>query len=100
MVQFVETPDNAKNSKLLQDMIESIIYGHRYIQSETFDQLLGKIGNWGETLNKKLGVNLFPENLEGRQISVNKLISNMNTMFSLNILGLNLLSASSNLIWW
>lgn len=90
------TPDNNENSKLYDDMMKSIIYGQKFLTSETFDQLLGKLGTWGETLNKKLGINVFPEGLSERQISVNKLINNLNNTFQLSALGLNVLSASSN----
>jgi hypothetical protein len=90
------TPDNNENSKLYDDMMKSIIYGQRFLTSETFDQLLGKLGTWGETLNKKLGINVFPEGLSERQVSVNKLINNLNNTFQLSALGLNILSASSN----
>ena len=90
------SPDNNENSKLYDDMVKSIIYGQKFLTSETFDQLLGKIGTWGETLNKKMGINVFPEGLSERQISVNKLINNLNNTFQLSALGLNLLSASSN----
>jgi hypothetical protein len=76
--------------------MKSIIYGQRFLTSETFDQLLGKLGTWGETLNKKLGINVFPEGLSERQVSVNKLINNLNNTFQLSALGLNILSASSN----
>lgn len=91
------TPDNNENSKLVEDMMKAIIYGQRYITSETFDQLLFKMGSWGTTFNKKLGLKIFPEDLEGRQVSVNKIISQLNNTFQLSTLGLNLLSASSNL---
>jgi hypothetical protein len=90
------TPNNDENSKLYDDMMKSIVYGQKFITSETFDQLLGKLGTWGETLNKKLGINVFPEGLSGRQVSVNKLLNNLNNTFQLSALGLNVLSASSN----
>jgi len=89
-------PNNNENSKLYDDMMKSIIYGQKFLTSETFDQLLGKLGTWGETLNKKLGVNIFPEGLSERQLSVNKLLNNLNNTFQISALGLNLLSASSN----
>ncbi len=92
------TPDNNENSKLLEDMIKGIVYGQKYIQSETFDQLLGKFGAFGKTFNEKLGVKIFPENLEGRQLSVNKALTQLNNTFQLNALGLNPLSALSNLM--
>lgn len=92
------TPDNSENAKLLEDMMKAIVYQQRYIQSESFDQLLGTLGNFGETLNKKLGIKIFPENLSGRQLSVNKIISQLNNTFQLNALGLNPLSALSNLL--
>jgi hypothetical protein len=91
-----ENPDNSENSKLVEDMMKAIVYGQKYLQSETFDQLLFKLGSWGETLNKKLGFKIFPENLSDRQVSVNKAIDSLNNTFQLNTLGLNLLSATSN----
>jgi hypothetical protein len=94
MLQY--TPDNNENSKLVEDMMKSIIYGQKFLTSETFDQLLGKIGNWGERINKKMGINLFPEDLSERQVSVNKIIDSLNTSFSITALGLNPLSAISN----
>ena len=92
------TKDNNENAKLVEDMAKAIVYGQRYIASETFDQLLGKLGDWGEKLNAKLGVHIFPENLTDKQISVNKVIDQMNNMFQLNVLGVNILSAMSNQI--
>lgn len=92
------TPDNNENTKLVEDMVKAIIYGQRYIQSESFDQILGSIGNFGERANKALGMKIFPENLEGRQVSINKTITQLNNTFQLNALGLNPLSALSNLL--
>lgn len=98
--QFQYSNDNTANAQLLEDSIKSIIYGQKFIQSETFDQVLGKIGNWGEKLNDKLGLKgsarIFPENLSGRQISVNKVIDAFNNQFQLNTLAINPLSATSN----
>jgi len=90
------TRDNNENSKLVEDMMKAIIYGQRYIQSETFDQLLFKLGSWGEKFNKKLGIDVFPKDLSDRQVSVNKIITQLNNTFQLSTLGLNILSASSN----
>jgi hypothetical protein len=90
------TPDNSENTKLLDDMVKSIIYGQKYISSESFDQLLGKFGKFGEKINDKLGRKIFPENLEGRQVSFNKVISNINNQYQMIALGGNLLSAASN----
>jgi len=92
------TPDNNENAKLVDDMVKAIIYGQKYIQSETFDQLLGTLGDFGERANKKMGIKILPENLSGRQISVNKVITNLNNAFQLNALGLNPLSALSNFL--
>jgi hypothetical protein len=92
------TPNNSENSKLLEDMIKAIVYQQRYIQSETFDQILGTIGNFGERANKRIGIKIFPENLVGRQVSINKVITQLNNTFQLNALGLNPLSALSNLL--
>lgn len=92
------TPDNNENTKLLEDMVKAIVYGQKFIQSESFDQLLGTLGNFGEKANKKLGIKIFPEDLSGRQISINKVINQLNNTFQLNALGLNPLSALSNLL--
>lgn len=91
------TEDNFQNVKLIEDMQKAIIYGQKFIQSETFDQLLFKLGTWGETFNKKLGVKIFPEDISDRQVSINKSINTLNNFFQLNALGLNILSATSNL---
>lgn len=94
--EIVYTNNNDENAKLVEDMMKGIIYNQMYITSEVFDQLLGKIGNWGAYLNKKLHINVFPEDLSNRQLSINKVITEMNTIFQLNTLGLNLLSSTSN----
>jgi len=88
--------NNDENSKLIEDMIKAIIYQQKYIESEAYDQLLGKFGNFGTTINKTLGFKLLPENLDGRQISINKAITQMNNTFQVTALGLNILSSSSN----
>jgi len=90
-------PNNLENSKLLEDMIKSIVYQQKYIQSEVFDLALGKISGFGKTLNDKLGIKVFPEDLSGRQISANKLLDTLNNQFQITTLGLNPLSAISNL---
>ncbi len=90
-------PNNVENSKLVEDMVKAIIYQQKYIESETFDQLLGKLGNATEKINKKLGFDLLPKNISNRQISANKAISTLNNVFQLKTLGLNPLSSISNL---
>jgi hypothetical protein len=90
-------PDNSENTKIIEDMVKAIIYQQKYIESESFDQLLGKFGTFGKTLNDKLGMKLLPENLENRQLSINKIITQMNNTFQVNALGLNILSSASNL---
>jgi len=77
-------------------MRKAIVYGQKFIESETFDQLLFKLGSWGKTFNEKMGIKVFPEDLSERQVSVNKVINNLNNGFQLTALGLNPLSASSN----
>lgn len=90
-------PDNNENTKIIEDMLKAIVYQQRFIQSENFDQILGSFGKFGEKINKKLGFKLMPEDLEGRQVSINKIISQLNTTFQLNALGLNVMSSISNL---
>ena len=91
------TPDNNSNAKIVEDMVKAIVYQQKYIESETFDQLLGKIGGFGGKINKKLGFTLLPENLEGRKFSLNKSITQLNNTFQLAALGFNTLSSMSNL---
>ena len=90
-------PDNSENTKLIESMVKAIVYQQKYTESEAFDQLLGKFGKFGSTINNKLGFKLLPENLENRQISVNKIITQMNNTFQVTALGLNVLSSASNL---
>lgn len=90
-------PDNSNNAKIIEDMTKAIIYQQKFIESDTFDQVLGKMGNVGEKINKKLGFKLMPEGLAGRQISINKSIDALNTTFQIQALGLNILSSMSNL---
>jgi hypothetical protein len=94
VVQYTETKGD--NSKLVEDMMKAIIYGQKFVDNQAFDQLLFKMGSWGETLNKKLGTNIFPEDLSNRQLSVNKFINQLNNTFQITTLGLNALSATSN----
>lgn len=91
------SPSNEENSKLVDDTIKAIIYGQRYINNENFDQVLGKVGTWGSKINDKLGYKIFPEHLEGRNISMNKTIDGVNRFFQMKIFGFNLLSPLSNL---
>lgn len=91
------SPDNSKNTELIESMVKGIVYGQKYLQNDGFDQALAKFGKIGENINSKLGVKIFPENLEGRQISLNKSISQLNRIFQLRTMGLNVLSATSNL---
>jgi len=95
----VETvDDNSENAKLIGDMMEAIVYGHKFVENENFDQLLGGLGKFGKNLNKKLGMNIFPENFDDAQISLNKSITQLNTAFQLKTLGLNPLSSIATLL--
>jgi len=91
------TADNSENTKLVRDMMESIIYGHKFVESDNFDQLLGSVSGFGKKANKLLGVNLFPEKFDDSQISMNKTLNSLNNFFQLKTIGLNPLSAMSNL---
>jgi len=91
------SPDNSKNAELIESMVKGIIYGQKYLQNDNFDQALATFGKMGQRINEKIGFKLFPENLEGRTISLNKSISTLNKFFQTKVMGLNLLSATSNL---
>jgi hypothetical protein len=92
------TSDNSDNTKLVRDMMEAIVYGHKYVESENFDQLLGGISNFGKRANKILGRKIFTEDYDDAQISLNKTITQLNNVFQLKTLGLNPISALSNFL--
>jgi hypothetical protein len=95
----VETvDDNSENAKLISDMMEAIVYGHKFVENENFDQLLGGLGKFGKNLNQKLGMDIFPENFDDAQISLNKSLTQLNTAFQLKTLGLNPLSSIATLL--
>jgi hypothetical protein len=85
------------NVELLDSMIKAIVYGQKYVDNAQLDAALFKIGGWGKTINEKIGIKVFPENLEGRQVTLNKVIENLNSSFSLVTLGFNAGSSISNL---
>lgn len=92
------TSDNTKNTQLVRDMMEAIVYGHKYVENENFDQLLGGISNFGKRANKVLGRKIFTENYDDAQISLNKTITQLNSIFQIKTLGLNPISALSTLL--
>ena len=92
------TSDNSDNTKLVRDMMESIIYGHKFVESENFDQLLGGLAGFGKRANKVLGAKIFSENYDDAQISMNKTLGSLNNYFQLKTLGLNPISALSNFL--
>jgi len=81
-------------------MANSILYGQKYVQDENFDILLGTVGNWGKNINEAIGLKIFPENLAGRQVSGNKVISTLNKFMQRNDIGSQLVSSYIKLIWW
>jgi hypothetical protein len=92
------TSDNSDNTKLVRDMMAAIVYGQKYVESENFDQLLGGISNFGKRANKVLGRKIFTEDYDDAQISLNKTITQLNTVFQMKTLGLNPISALSNFL--
>jgi len=88
--------NNVENSKLVEDMVKAIIYQQKYIESETFDMLIGNIGKANTKINKFIGYKLLPENMENRKASINKAITTLNNAFQLKTLGFNPLSSVSN----
>jgi len=77
-------------------MVNAILYGQKYPENEGFDLLMGKIGGFGKTINDKLGIKVFPEQFEGKQVSMTKMIDQLNNTFQLTALGLNPLPSISN----
>jgi hypothetical protein len=91
------SPGATGNIELYESMTRAIIYGQKYVDNTQLDAVLLKLGGWGKKFNEALGINVFPENLEGKQITLNKLVDNLNTSFSFATLGLNIGSSLSNL---
>lgn len=94
---FEFTADNSKNTELIESMVKGIVYGQKYLQNDTFDQALGNLAKVGETINKKLGIKIFPEGMSDSVVSLNKSIDTLNKLFQTKVMGLNVLSATSNL---
>ena len=90
--------DNSENYKLYESHLNAIIYQHKYLENTNFDTILGKIGGFGETLNDKLGVKIFPTTLKGRQVSFNKMLDWVSTTFVMKTLGFNPLSSFATLL--
>ncbi len=91
-------PNNNENAQIIESMSKAIIYQQKYIQSDTFDAVLGNVGKVADKINKTLGFKLIPtEGLAGRQFSLNKAIDTLNTNFQLQALGFNFTSSMSNL---
>jgi hypothetical protein len=84
--------DNSKNSQLLENMIKTVLYNQKYLNDANFDALIGSFGEWGQKVNKALGMNVFPEG----QVSLNKTIGALNNYFRTKTLGLSILSPMSN----
>ena len=89
--------NNIENSKLYESFMKSIIYQQKYINDSEFDIIIGKIAGFGKKFNDKLGMKIFPENMEPRFLTVNKALDQMNRAFQLQALGLNALSSISNM---
>lgn len=92
------TNDNSENTQLVKDMMEAIVYGHKFVENQNFDQLLVGIAGFGKKANEKLGIKIFPEEFDNNKISLNKSINWLNNAFQLKVLGLNPLSAVATLL--
>lgn len=42
------SPDNSKNTELIESMVKGIIYGQKYLQNDNFDQALATFRKLGE----------------------------------------------------
>jgi hypothetical protein len=89
--------NNLENTKLYESFMKSIIYQQKYINDSEFDIIIGKISGFGKKFNDKLGMKIFPEDMESRYLTVNKTLDQMNRAFQLQALGLNALSSISNM---
>ncbi len=89
--------DNSKNAQLFENMINALLYGQKYVSGENFDFVIAKMGDFGEKINKKLGMKIFPE-LAGKDISFNRAVAGINRYFQLKTLGLSILAPMSNLL--
>jgi hypothetical protein len=88
--------DNAKNFDLYEKQLATLWYGQKYIQSDQFDILLGKVGPVVNKINDFLGFDLFPRSMDNRQLSMVKFIDALNNLFQQKTIGLNPLPSISN----
>ena len=95
---FEVIDNNDKNAELYDKQVATLVYGQKYVDSEKFDQLLGKVGTVFEKMNKVIGKDVFPTNLEDRQLSMNKSIDTLNNFFQQKTLGLNPLPSITNFL--
>lgn len=95
---FELTDSNDKNADLYDKQIATLIYGQKYVQSETFDQMLGKVDRATTAVNKFFGRKVLPEGFGDKQISMNRGIDTLNNWFQMKALGLSPLPALSNFI--
>lgn len=90
-----EISDDA-NFKLVQAHVNAIMYDRKVTEDK--DIKLGTIGKAFSKINKMFGYDIFPTDLEGKSISLNRTIDANNRFFQQKILGLNVLSSISNLL--
>ncbi len=96
--EFEIIESNDKNADLYDKQIATLIYGQKYVKSETFDQMLGKVNDFTTAINKALGRKLLPEDIGEKQLSMNKSIDVLTSWFQMKTLGLSPLPALSNFI--
>lgn len=94
----VGAPGASANVELLDSMIKAIIYGQKYVDNAQFDAILMKLGGWGKKINEKIGINVFPEDLDGKQVTLNKVVDALNNSFQFVTLGVNIGSSISNFV--
>lgn len=91
--------DNRKNTEYLENFINFYIYGKKLVsKSEDIGYTLN-VKKVADQVNSKLGFKILPEFSEEENVTISgtKLIQSANRWFSMKILGLNVVTAASNL---
>lgn len=90
---------NDQNTELLLNHIRSIHFGQKYTSQDVLlGDWAGNFNKFSESLNKKIGFDVIPkfsENLEGKQISLTRLLDGINRFFTIKNMGLNVATSLS-----
>lgn len=98
---LVTKQGNEVNYNILKEHVDAILYDQQYkdgSMTQSFMTISPKIDRIGESINKTIGLDIFPTNLGGRGVSAAKLLTSINRFFTNKVMGLNIAIPISNLL--